>query len=65
MSDRTVEIEDVQSITETDKALLVEIDGERHWIPKSQIVDESEVYKEKQTGKLVITEWFAEKEGLG
>jgi hypothetical protein len=35
------------------------------WIPKSQIADESEVYKLDTDGELVITEWFAEKEGLG
>jgi hypothetical protein len=49
---------------ETEKALLVEIGGEELWIPKSQIHDDSEVYREGDTGKLVITEWIAREKGL-
>lgn len=58
------EIEDVSVVKETDLALLVKIDDEEHWIPKSQIVDESEIWKMGQTGKLCITDWFAEQAGL-
>lgn len=49
---------------ETEKALLVDIDGEEHWLPKSQIHDDSEVYAEGGEGVLVITEWIAEQKGL-
>lgn len=50
----------------TPKALLVEIDGDEHWIPKSQIHDDSEVYDadENSEGTLVITEWIAKQKGL-
>jgi len=53
-------------IKEGDQALLVEIDGEEYWIPKSQIHDDSEVFDDKKNdrGTLVITEWIAEKKGL-
>jgi len=40
-------------------ALLVEIDGKNHWIPQSQIHDDSEVWKPEDEGELVIPEWLA------
>ncbi len=49
---------------ETDAAILVEVDGVQHWIPKSQISEDSEVYEEGQTGELVITEWIATEKGI-
>lgn len=49
---------------ETEKAILVEGgDGEETWIPKSQIDDDSEVYKKDTEGDLVISEFLAEKLG--
>lgn len=60
----SVTIEDVKCTKETDKALLVEIEGEEHWIPKSMVDDDSEVYSVGDEGQLVISEWFAKKEGL-
>jgi hypothetical protein len=35
-------------------------DGEQVWIPKSQIHDDSEVYKRGTEGVLVISEWIVE-----
>ena len=64
MSDKTVRIEGVTVKHEVDKALLVDIDGDEHWIPKSQIDDDSEVYEMGTDGDLVITKWIAEKKGL-
>jgi hypothetical protein len=61
----TVSFHDVTVVRETQMALLCNVEGEEIWIPKSQIADESEVYKLDTDGELVITEWFAEKEGLG
>lgn len=49
----------------TDLALLVELDtGDEPWIPKSQIHDDSEVYEEGHEGDVVVTTWWAEKNGL-
>jgi len=64
MSGNKVRIDDVEAIGETPKALHVIIDGEKHWIPKSQIDDDSEVWENGQEGTLVISEWFADKEKL-
>lgn len=64
MATATTCIEDVLAIRETAKALLCIIDGDEVWIPKSVIDDDSEVYQDGDEGDLVITEWFAEKEGL-
>lgn len=53
------------SIRETDKAVLIQMPTrrkpqEQFWVPKSQIHDDSEVYKDGQTGKLIVSEWFFE-----
>lgn len=53
-------------VHETDKALLVhipEIDTKPVWIQKSQIHDDSEVYKTGTEGELVVTDWVAEQKG--
>ena len=59
-----VEIQNVTVAHETDNALLVIIDGEKLWIPKSHIDDDSEVYKKDTEGTLVISEWIAKEKGL-
>lgn len=54
----------VKRVAASGKALLVEIEGEDHWIPVSQITDDSEVWREGDSGTLVITEWIAAQKGL-
>ena len=61
---QVVEIEDVTCTKETEKAILVEVQNEEFWIPKSLIADTSEVNCKGDEGTLVIPEWFAEKEGI-
>jgi hypothetical protein len=56
--------EDVVVEVETTDAILCVIDGKKHWIPKSQIDDDSEVWKEGDSGDLVISEWIANKKEL-
>lgn len=46
------------------KAILVEIDGTDYWIPNSQVLDDSEVWQEGQSGRLVITDYIADEKGL-
>lgn len=56
---------DATATRETDRALLVRLaNGTDHWIPKSQIHDDSEVYQDGHVGCLVVKGWFAEKEGF-
>ncbi len=66
MSGSKVAIEDARCLRVTEKALLVEWEGEEHWIPVSVIHDDSEVFDddEHSEGTLIIAAWFAEKEGL-
>lgn len=63
-----VVIEGVRAERATDLALLcVWQRGKRkveHWIPKSVITDDSEVWEPGHSGKLTIARWFAEKEGF-
>jgi hypothetical protein len=55
----------VTAIRETTAALLIQFDDRTEkWIPKSVIHDDSEVFKDGDTGELVVKNWFAEKEGL-
>ncbi len=63
MSDEGVTIDDCRAIRETDMAILVDIDGEEHWVPKSQILDESEVWQDGDEGTLVVSGWLARQEG--
>jgi hypothetical protein len=60
-----VEFEGCSCEVESTSAILVEIPehGEL-WIPKSQVHDDSEVYKKGTEGKLVITAWLATQKGL-
>lgn len=59
-----VEVEDVEIIAETEKAILCVIDGKQHWIPQSQVRDDSEIWKKGDKGTLVISSWIAEQRGL-
>jgi hypothetical protein len=61
---KQVAFEDVTCLRETDKALLCLIEGEEVWVPQSQITDDSEVYEQGGEGKLVVTTWWAAKQGL-
>ncbi len=65
MSNGTHSIEDCLCTAETDLAIQVtgeDIDADT-WVPKSQVHDDSEVYKLHDTGVLVVTEWFARQRG--
>ena len=60
-----MDIHDARCTRDTEKAILVEAPDfdEPEWIPKSQVLDESEVYKPGTDGVLIITDWWAEKQG--
>ena len=53
------EFEGCEATQESDAALLVLIDGNEVWIPKSQLSDESEIQEKGDKGLLVIPEWLA------
>lgn len=62
-SNDPAEVGECKCIKETPNAILVDKNGGQSWIPKSQIHDDSEVWKLGQKGKLVIFKWLAEKKG--
>jgi len=64
-NENVVRIEGVECLRETDKAILVDIEGDEHWIPISQVDDDSEVYSRGDIGDLVISEWIAKQKDLG
>ena len=59
-----VEFESVLAVAETPLAILCRVDGAEHWIPQSQIDDDSEVWHKGDEGKLVISEWIATEKKL-
>ena len=64
-ADDHVALEVEKVLRETDKALLVLVEGMETWVPKSIIHDDSECYSLKSgPGEMLVPEWFAEKEGL-
>jgi hypothetical protein len=58
------EVSHVRVHRETRIALLVAIDDRLIWIPKSQVLDDSEVQGEGDEGALVIPEWLAIERGI-
>jgi hypothetical protein len=60
----TVEFNDSRIVKKTGMATLCVIDGKQIWIPDSQICDDSEIWKEGDEGKLVISEFIALQKGL-
>jgi hypothetical protein len=65
-NDKVVSFDRVICKKETDNALLCLIDGAEHWIPKSQLSDDSEVFDDANNseGQLVVSEWIANAKGL-
>ena len=59
-SDKAVRIPGAKAKKDTKAALLVAINGEEHWIPQSQIHEDSEVFKPGTEGDLIVARWFAE-----
>ncbi len=63
MRDR-VYFEDVTCVAQSERAIRVQIDDKEHWIPISQIDEESDVKVEGDEGRLVVTKWIAEQKEL-
>ena len=58
-------IENAKCVHETDAAIFVEAPDldEDVCVPISQIDDDSDVYKSGTTGDLIVSDWFAGKQG--
>jgi len=52
---------DVETVHETDEAVLFDDGDKKFWIPKSVMEDWPDV---GETGTAMVALWFAEKEGL-
>lgn len=62
---RPVAFEDAVALHATERALKVRLaDGREIWIPQSQVHDDSDVYDVGHAGRLVVTAWYAQKQGL-
>lgn len=70
-STEPVRLHNVRCLRATEKAIYVDIPATpgrraqwRGWIPQSQVHDDSEVWREDDTGDLVLSRWIAEQKGL-
>lgn len=60
-----LEVDEVKAVT--DQALLIVVDGDEHWLPKSQIHPDSEMDDDAEkgdSGSVTVTAWWAEKAGV-
>lgn len=64
MARQYVEIEDVEVLKATDKALLVYVDSTEIWLPRSQIHASSAVDAQGDKGQIVVTKWIAEQKEI-
>lgn len=64
--DPTHTIANARCIKQTDKAILVDIEGTEMWFPSSHVSADSEVFDDEENaeGKLVVSEWIAKERGL-
>lgn len=59
-----IPIAKVSVMAETEKAILVEYEGDEIWIPKSLVGPNSEVEEPGDEGMIEIPEWFADEKGM-
>lgn len=60
-----VELDDVTLIKATDKDILIRTeDGTEAWIPRSCVLEGTEITKEGDVGGLMIPSWLADERGL-
>jgi hypothetical protein len=57
----TVRFEECEVLRETEKALLVRIDGDEVWLPKSQLIDYED---ETDVTYIVMPRWLADAKEL-
>jgi hypothetical protein len=60
MGSKTEEIY-VEVKSETDKAILVDYEGEEYWLPKSQLEDWPDV---EDSGDIEVPLWLLEEKGM-
>lgn len=58
-------VADCAVVHATEKAILIETDeGEKHWIPKSMLHDDSECFEADTDGDLILVDTIADEKGL-
>lgn len=65
--DEPTTYDDVEVIQVTSNSLLCDVDGEEVWIPKSQLLPDSELKEGSKigdVGTLIIPYWLAENRGI-
>ena len=59
-----VYLERCEIVHETDRAMLINYDGNKIWVPKSQINELDRLDVGDTNVTVPISRWFAEKEGI-
>jgi hypothetical protein len=60
----TVTLTVLKVVAETDLALLLELEEDQVWVPKSVITGADEIDVGDEDIEVEVAEWFAEREGL-
>ena len=47
-------------IAVTDAAILVDIGGDEHWFPKSQLYEDCDLEFKNDSGDVIIAQWLAD-----
>ena len=61
---RYVEVDVEECLRTSDKAALLVIESEEHWVPFSQIEDNGESLKEGYCGQLYLTRWICDQKDI-
>jgi len=59
-----IEVEVELVVAETEKALLLKVDGEDSWVPRSVIGRDSDELEKGDSGMVFVPQWFIESNGL-
>ncbi len=62
--EKFVRISNAVCVKSTERAVCVNINGEDHWLPRSQMGPGNEIEDEGDDGTLVCSEWIAGEKGL-
>lgn len=54
---------EAEILVHREKAILIEVHGEKLWIPRSQLIDDEEL-PEKGNARVKMTAWIAKEKGL-
>jgi hypothetical protein len=59
-----VHLEDCNIVAETDAAILIEYEGDRHWFPRSHVADADDCKPGEKGRTVSVSGWIARQKGI-